>query len=91
MREKEYRKGTLETPRIHSYFIVLPNRHILSTFEYIQANINSNSRSCRSRYLSGTSTYYEYDVIQLGLAWFIKICFNTVDFIIKEIVFQNTA
>ena len=40
-----------------SYFMVLPNRHVLSTFECILTSINSDSQNCRNTKFSGPTTF----------------------------------
>lgn len=55
--KKDYRKGMLKTPKTHSYFMVLTNRHVLSTLKCILTSSYSNNRNCRNTKFSGPTTF----------------------------------
>ena len=57
IREKDYRKGMLKTPKTYSYFMVLTNRHVLSTLKCILTSLYSNSQNCRNTKFSGPTTF----------------------------------
>lgn len=65
--KKDYRKGMLKTPKTHSYFMVLTNRHVLSTLKCILTSSYSNIRTVETQSLAGLPLFKS--MMQFNLVW----------------------